>query len=228
MQIELIYFFSRDFPPRLRGIRNIPESLYSIGKKELLLHDKILAIIGSRQADEYGLRSAFNMACYASAFGYVIISGLAYGIDAAAHRGSLSNNGKTIAVLPSGLNYIYPFNNKPLAERIANSGLLISEYEPDNMLTWKTRQEYIQSVKQLTLRNRIITGLAHKVIVIQSKKKSGTMNAVMSAWDQKRKVATIIRGDGKPNYEGNDYILEKGGFAIPDYHSLEEFLRNEA
>ena len=123
------------FPESLKVTRK--NGIYIKGNTNLL-KGKRIAIVGSRKLSEYGKKNALEFSEYLSKRGYTIISGLAKGIDSYAHLGAMKGKGNTIAVLPSGINQIYPKENKFLAEKIVqNDGLLISEYDDDKMIQLK-------------------------------------------------------------------------------------------
>jgi DNA processing protein len=127
---NLVRLERKNFPFRLLRLPKQPQCLYISGNPEIL--DKpSLAIIGSRQSSEWGLDQAFKISMMMSKENITVVSGLARGVDASAHRGALEGAGSTIAVLGSGFNRLYPPENLPLANQIQDSGLLISEYDPD-------------------------------------------------------------------------------------------------
>jgi DNA processing protein len=141
-------------PEILEQTSSCPEFLYAIGKLKLLEEKTLVAIVGSRRASDYGLRNAFRIAQKLAERGVVVVSGLALGIDAAAHKGALEVNGKTVAVLGSAIDKFEPRSNEPLARKILeNDGLIISEY-PQGAATYPTN---------FVLRNRIIAGLSQAI-----------------------------------------------------------------
>ena len=154
MKIEKIDRESQEFPYKLKNIPHSPKQIYVVGNIELL-HQKSIAVVGSRKYTLYGKNVAMLVGNKLSVSGIPVISGLAYGIDAYAHEGTVAANGKGIAVLGSGINKMTPFRNKPLMDKIIEKdGLIVSEYEPDFQAQKWSYPE----------RNRIISGLSEGVI----------------------------------------------------------------
>lgn len=168
--IATIPFYSELYPKYLLDILgdDAPLLIHISGDLDIFSENKRIAIIGSRKANDKGLKAAYK---YAS-MGYVIVSGLALGCDTAAHKGCLQAGGKTIAVVASGLNITHPKCNKILQEEIVNNGgAIITEY-PFDIKANPTR---------LVERCRLQIGLSQEVIVVQSSPESGTMYAVQFA-----------------------------------------------
>ncbi len=160
--IDLITMYDKEYPHILKQIYDFPVSLYVKGNKDILNKDSI-AIIGCRQASIYGIKAAKYFSFNLANANINIVSGLAKGIDSYAHIGALSASGKTIAVIGNGLDSIYPKENFELSQMIVqNSGAIISEYPLG------TKPEKLNFVA----RNRIISGLSKKIIVVEAKEKS--------------------------------------------------------
>lgn len=195
-----VFWGEADYPPLLAQIENPPDVLFCRG--QLPPGDQpAAAIVGSRSATRYGLTHARRIARELAENGVVIVSGLARGIDAAAHEGALEGGGRTVAVLGSGLGDVYPPENRPLAERIVQSGgALISEVAPD--------------AKPLSfhfpVRNRIIAGLCGAVLLIEAQKKSGTHSTVNYALDQGREVFALPGSVDAPGSELPLALLKEG------------------
>ena len=154
--INIATYLDSDYPEQLREISDPPPILYSKGIKNAF-SEKYIALVGTTRATQDGIRMAVDLSRQLIGNGFGIISGLAAGIDSAAHLGALKENGKTIAVLGCGILNIYPEENIPLSENIVNNGLLISEHDP------------LKSVSRpnLVLSNRIISALSSAVVVVQ-------------------------------------------------------------
>lgn len=169
------------YPERLKNIPNPPKQLYILGNEQIL-EEKNIAIIGSRVCTPEGAKIAEQFSKTLSRNGICIISGMAKGIDTAAHLGALKTGGKTIAVLGGGFNYIYPKENTNLFfSIIENGGAVISEYE-----------ENIQPEAKLFIeRNRIVSGLAMGVLIVEAKHRSGTAITAKYAKAQRRKIFCI-------------------------------------
>lgn len=159
---------------------------------------KAIAIVGSRVASEKGKGLAYKYAFDLAKRRITIVSGMAYGIDSVAHKGALDAGGRTIAVLGSGLNVIYPPENKDLAREIVKSGALVSEFPPNT-------QPY---PKNFLARNRIVTGLSKAVLIIEGAKRSGTLSTASWAADQGKEVFVI------PGSPATDFLIENGA-SIP-------------
>lgn len=182
-KIKLINIDDVNYPEKLKQIYDKPISLYVKGNVEILSSFS-LAVIGCRQNSKYGEEVAKAVTKGIVKNNIVTISGLAKGIDSICHKSTLKNSGKTIAVIGSSLDIIYPFENKNLVDEIINNGgCIVSEYplgtKPEKM--------------NFPARNRIISGLSNGVIVIEAKKKSGTMTTVDFALEQGKNVFTIPR-----------------------------------
>lgn len=182
-RVELISIYDKYYPENLKQIYDKPISLYIKGNKELL-KEKSLAIIGCRENSNYGKEVASAISKGLAKQRITTISGLAKGIDSICHKETINAKGKTIAVIGSGIDIIYPYENNSLAkEIIKNDGLIVSEYR----LGTKPNRMHFPA------RNRIISSLSSGVIVIEAKKKSGTMITVDFALEQGKNVFAIPR-----------------------------------
>jgi DNA processing protein len=182
--IKKVNFADQRFPRVLKNIPSAPKSIFYKGDLfEKFNEDPLpaFAIVGSRRASSYGLDIAFRIAKDLAGFGLTIISGLAEGVDAAAHKGALAADGKTIAVLGCGVDVVYPYINRKLQAEIALKGSLISEFP----LETQPRAEQFPS------RNRIISGLAVGVLVVEGTLKSGTLITADMALSQGREVFAL-------------------------------------
>ena len=168
------------FPRGLKEIPSPPSQLYCVGQLDICLGPKI-AMVGSRAASWHGLQFAEALAGQLAALGFVVVSGLARGIDAASHRGALAVGGKTIAVLGQGCDLVYPKQNQALYQEVVREGLLVSEY-PDGT----GPKPY-----HFPARNRIITGLCDALIVVEARTRSGSLISAKSALAQGREVFAV-------------------------------------
>lgn len=201
MQIKEINFSSDKYPKQLREIYNPPKRIYAIGNIEIL--NKVgIAIVGSRKATEYGKKVAFRLSKDLSERDIVIISGLAKGIDSHAHIGSLNvQNGKTIAVLGSGIKVIYPKENIELARQIVRKGgCIISEYPPDDTPNKSNFPE----------RNRIISGLSKGVVIVEASEKSGALITADFALEQGREVFAVPGNIYSKTSVGTNKLIQQG------------------
>ena len=178
--VRLIPAESPDFPATLKTIHDPPALLYVRG--QLLPRDALgIAIVGSRHCTHYGVRTAERLASALTRMGFTIVSGLARGIDGAAHRGAIHAGGRTIAVLASGVGNIYPPEHKDLAEQVVQHGALLSEM-PTHF------QPFAGLFPQ---RNRIISGLSLGVVVVEAAQRSGALVTANHAKEQNREVLAV-------------------------------------
>jgi DNA processing protein len=199
LDLTILSFESPDYPKNLSRICDPPIILYVKGK--LSEDDNIsLAIVGSRRASFYGLNSAENFARELAARGFTIVSGMARGIDTYSHRGALKSGGRTIAVIGSGFNNIYPVENKELAEEISKNGAVISELPVDS-----------KPLKQnFPRRNRVISGLSLGVLVVEAAKNSGALITSDFALEQGRDVFALPGKIDSPGSFGTNGLIKQG------------------
>lgn len=191
------------YPRLLKELPDPPGALFTRG--EILPQDgAALAIVGSRHATHYGQTQAERLAGALCRAGFTVVSGLARGIDAAAHRGALSAGGRTIAVLGSGILNIYPPEHQPLADDVASSGALISEAPP--------RMRPLRGA--FPQRNRLISGLSLGVIVVEASKQSGALITARHAMEQGREVFAVPGRVDTPNSRGCHALIRDGAKLI--------------
>src|ERR1700732_4699078 len=191
---------SPSYPKPLREIHAPPIVLYVWGELQNRDHHAI-GIIGARRTPHYGMESAKKLAYQTTYAGLTIISGLARGIDTAAHQGALAAKGRTIAVIGSGLSKLYPPENEALAERIRNgNGAIVSEFsmeiEPD-------RQTF-------PMRNRIISGWSHGILVVEAGLNSGALITASQAIEQGRSVYAVPGHINAPSAMGSNRLIQQG------------------
>lgn len=212
MKIEEISIESKEYPEQLREIYDAPLKLYVLGNKEILKQPSI-AIVGSRKATEYGKKVALQFSKNLSRNGINIISGLALGIDTCAHLGTLNSNsiGKTIAVLGGGLDEIYPKQNVELAKQIIkNGGCIISEYPLE------TKPEKLHFPQ----RNRIISGLAKGVLIVEASEKSGSLITADFALEQGRDVFAVPGNISSSTSFGTNNLIKQGAKLVTSYEDI--------
>ncbi len=202
-KIKTITLEKESYPEKLKNIYNRPQTLYVLGNEELL-NEKSIAIIGCRNASDYGLRSAYKFGYELAKKGVCIISGFARGVDTYSHMGAVAAKGKTIAVLGCGLDVIYPSENLELYKQILiNNGTIVTEYP----LGSKPERYHFPA------RNRIISGLSDGVLVVEAKEKSGTLITVEHALEQGKDVYAIPGNITSKNSYGTNELIKEG--AIP-------------
>ena len=198
----VIPYYADDYPVLFAKIGvEAPALIHLLGNKELLYNENSIAIIGSRNADDVGCDIAYQLAKDYALKGNIIVSGLALGCDTAAHQGCVDANGKTIAVVASGLNIVHPKANEFLQQEIIDKGGLIISEQPFGVKANPAR---------LYARNRLQAALAQKVIVVQCAVKSGTMNTVHFAHKYGCKIYAVAYGQYDAHNAGNEYILKNG------------------
>lgn len=195
-----------NYPKRLKEIKNPPKQLYIEGD-EKLLNNKSIAIVGSRNCTNYGIKYAEEFAKELSKNNITIVSGLAIGIDTVAHEFSKDYKGKTIAVLGSGLDIIYPKENKELYKKILeNGGCIISEYEKGIKI----------DSKNFPKRNRIVSGISLGILVIEAAYKSGSTITARLGFEQSKKVFCLPRNLGEVKGRGTNELIKKGAILVTD------------
>jgi len=211
--LEILTLGNKDYPETLKNISDPPIVLYIRGK--IKQEDNFsIAIVGSRRASFYGLSNAGEFAALLSARGFTIVSGMARGIDTYAHRGALNSGGRTIAVMGSGFNHIYPEENEELAGEISRCGAVISEF-PIN--TAPARQNFPR-------RNRIISGLSLGVLVAEAARNSGALITADFALEQGRDVFALPGKIDSQNYFGTNGLIKQGAKLVSSVEDiLEEF-----
>lgn len=207
---RILFQSDEEFPEQLREIATAPAALMIRG--ELLPTDKVaVAIVGSRRCSVYGRKMAADLAYALAARGIVVVSGLARGIDGAAHAAALEAGGRTIAVLASGLANIYPPEHGELADRVAAAGAIVSEAPLDGPPIGKLFPQ----------RNRIISGLCLGVVVVEAATRSGALSTARHALDQNREVFAVPGRVGDRASEGSNQLLKDGACLV---RSVEDIL----
>lgn len=211
--IKIINISDDNYPAKLKNIYAPPITIFAKGDISLL-SSKAIAIVGSREPSKYGIYVAEKFSKELSKEGIAIVSGLAKGIDTFAHVGALSSFGKTIAVLGSGIDVVYPKENAKYYREISEKGLIISEYivgtAPES--------------KNFPQRNRIISGLSDGVLVVEARKNSGTMITTDFALEQGKELY-VIPGNITSNLSaGTNNLIKEGAKLVTDVYEILEDL----
>jgi len=206
-----------DYPALLLQTADPPLLLYAQGNLALL-NRRSLAIVGSRNASAQGVDNARNFAAHLSRQGWAIVSGLAFGIDGAAHEGGLQGPGSTVAVVGTGLDRVYPARHRTLAHRIAADGLLLSEYAPG---TPPLPQNFPQ-------RNRIIAGLARGTLVVEAALQSGSLITARLAAESGREVFAVPGSIHSPLSRGCHALIRQGAKLVEGAEDILEELQGPA
>ena len=195
---RLISAKDKEYPELLKEIYDPPKELHVLGA--LPIGAPMVAVIGSRITSDYGMRTAKAMAADLASAGVVVVSGMATGIDTAAHEGALSVGGKTIAVLGSGFSYLYPPENRKLAEKISQNGALVTEYPAAT----KPHPAFFPR------RNRIISGISSAALVVEARLKSGALITADLALEQGRDVFAVPGNVDSLKSGGTNWLLKEG------------------
>ncbi len=210
--IRIIPFDSADYPEKLRYINNPPIVLFSRGDPRCLKNRKIISAVGTRNPSDYSMRITYTLCASIAGTGAAVVSGLAVGLDTQAHRGALSVNGVTVGVLACGHLVDYPTASRGLKEDILRGGgAVISELLPKTTVP----QGYFNT------RNRLISGLADAVVVLQAAARSGTLLTAAHAFEQRRKVFFIPPHDiTDTQYAGAAKLYKDGASPVFGYEDI--------
>lgn len=210
---QLVTYTSDVYPPMLREIADPPLVLYARGDVRAL-SQLAVAVVGTRRPSAYGLQVARRLAHGLAERGLVIVSGMARGIDSAAHHGALDAKGRTVAVQGRGMDGIYPVENKRLAERITEAGAVISEFP---LGTGPTPENF-------PIRNRIISGLALGVIIVEAAEYSGSLITARLALEQNREVFAVPGNITTAQSFGPNHLIKQGAKLVDQWMDvIEEF-----
>ncbi|HEX5128993.1 MAG TPA: DNA-processing protein DprA [Usitatibacter sp.] len=211
---HLVTIDEEAYPPVLREIHDPPGLLYAIGEVAFLRRPCV-AIVGSRNATTQGTLDARAVAGLLSAAGQTIVSGLALGIDAAAHEGGLDGGSSSIAVIGTGADICYPRRNRALAQRLASCGCIVTEFP---LGTPPVSGNFPR-------RNRLISGLARAVLVVEANENSGSLLTAYSALEQNREVLAMPGSIHSPLAKGCHKLLKEGAALAEDANDVLDALR---
>ncbi len=200
---EILTRESEFYPQKLLRIKTAPAVLYVLGDKTCLNMSPSVAVVGTRRMSEYGSKMAKQIGSGLGAAGALVVSGMAAGVDSAAHKACLASGGKTVAVQGCGICKTFPAENTELKELIAASGAVISEFAPDE----EPRSSYFP------IRNRIVSGMSDGVCVIEAASRSGTSITARLATEQGRKLFAVPADVNRATSQGTFRLLRQG--AIP-------------
>lgn len=200
-----------EYPRLLREIHNPPIVLYVWGT--LLERDQhAMGVVGSRKTSHYGLECAKKLSYQLAYAGMTVVSGLARGIDTAAHQGALAAKGRTVAVLGSGLNQLYPAENRGLAEKIVESGAVVTEFS----------MEVKPDVQSFPMRNRIVSGWTFGTLVVEAGLSSGALITAAQAIDQGRSVYAVPGPIDRPTSAGSNRLIQQGAKLVMSANDMLE------
>ncbi len=211
--IKILTWEDEAYPQRLKEIEQPPPVLYIRG--EYLPDDLFaVAIVGTRRVTPYGRQITEELASYLAGNGITVVSGLARGVDAIAHQAALKAGGRTIGVLGSGVDTIYPPEHRQLAERMAESGAVISDYAPGTP----------PEASNFPPRNRIISGLSLAVVVIEAGETSGALITAEFAAEQGREVFAVPGSILAPQSKGTNKLIQRGALPLLSINDLMQAL----
>ena len=209
---QVITLSDADYPPLLRQIPDPPPFLHISGK--IVPQSFHIAVVGSRNPTAYGISSTLRLSENLALQGFTIVSGMARGIDSAAHEGALKGKGKTIAVLGSGLGKIYPPENRKLFDKISENGAVISEF---NILSPPEAHHF-------PIRNRIISGMSLGTVVVEASKKSGSLITARLAAEQNREVFAVPGSIHSFKSCGTNSLIKQGAKLVENAQDIIEEL----
>jgi DNA processing protein len=205
---DIITIRDREYPPLLKNIPDPPIVLYKKGPLEAGMNT--LAIVGSRKATPEGMNLAEKIGETLSSVGITVVSGLARGIDAAAHRGALKENGKSVAILGCGIDICYPPENRRLFKTMGEEGLILTEYAPgEEPLPYHFPE-----------RNRIIAGLSKGVLVIEASHKSGSLITARLGLEYGREVMAVPGSVFREEYKGANALIKQGAKLVENINDI--------
>lgn len=202
--MKVLDIHDTNYPENLLSIKNPPAKLYVEGNEQLL-QQKSVAIVGSRQCTDYGMKYARQFAEALAANGVTIVSGMALGIDSITHQAAIDFPSSTIAVLGSGFNYIYPSESTELfAKIIQKGGCVVSEYPPETEV----------DMKNFPVRNRIISALSIGILVVEANYRSGSTITARYGFEQNKPVFCLPRNIGISHGIGTNKLIQQGAMLV--------------
>lgn len=212
-QVRILTFRDGNYPENLKSIYDPPPFLFVKGETKEVDHEAV-AIVGCRLASSYGKRITEEISGELAKRGVTIVSGLARGIDSLAHLSALRENGRTLAVFGSGLDIVYPRENRKLAHRIESSGAVLSEFFLGT----------VPEAGNFPRRNRLISGLSLGVVVVEAGTKSGALLTANYALEQNREVFAVPGNLGAKNSEGTNSLIKQGAKLVTSVDDILEEL----
>ncbi len=213
LRASVITRIDPEYPPLLLETCDPPLALHFRGDVSLLAHPGI-AMVGSRRASPYAINAAHHLAKQIASAGIAVVSGLARGVDAAAHLAALDAGGKTIAVLGTGIDVVYPRSHKRLFRRIEKEGVIVTEFGPGTP----------PKPEHFPIRNRVISGLTLGTVVVEATRKSGSLITARMAAEQNREVFAVPGSIFSAGSEGTHRLIQYGAKLVHDVNDILEEL----
>lgn len=213
LRLDLVTWESNDYPQQIREIPDPPA--YFFKKGDFIPEDvKAVAIVGTRNMTIYGKAVTEKIVTELVAAGVTIVSGFMRGIDTVAHQIALREGGRTIAVLGTGFNHIVPPENKQLVHKVANGGVILSEFLPDTKAQKFT----------FPMRNRIVAGLSKAIVVIEAGERSGALITAQLGLEQNKEIFAVPGSIFSPQSEGTNWLLSQGAHLAKTAHDILDVL----
>ena len=210
---RLVLLGTSEYPPLLGEISDPPLVLYLRGRIEIL-EKPAVAVVGTRKPTCYGLQMAEGIAADLADHGIVVVSGLARGIDGAAHRGCMGAHGSTVAVLGCGIDVVYPREHHRLTAQVLEQGVLVSEFPPGTS----------PAPQNFPVRNRIISGMALGTVIVEASEYSGSLITARLAMEQNREVFAVPGNITSPQSFGPNFLIKQGAKLVQSWRDVvEEF-----
>ena len=214
MEEGVVDIKNKKYPKALKEIKNPPKRLYYRGNWDEDIFENCLAVVGSRRMTSYGRRIAEKMVRDIASAGITIVSGFMYGIDATSHRASLDGGGRTIAVMPCGVNIVHPeYQGELYDDILKNKGLIISEFEKD----------FPPDIWTYPKRNRIVAGLSKSTFVVEAALKSGSLITAGFAKKYKRKIFALPGPTNSKVSEGTNQLIKNGASIVTCAQDILDF-----
>ncbi|MBR1949142.1 MAG: DNA-processing protein DprA [Alphaproteobacteria bacterium] len=216
--VKIILYSDDEYPQSLRGDRNFSPLLYVKGDASLLNCEKSIAIVGGRAASVTGRKTAAKIAMELAENNICVVSGMARGIDTSAHKGAmygLGQTGKTIAVLGTGIDIIYPPENKEVYEQIAQQGCIISEF----LIGTKA------VTSNFPRRNRIVAALSEGILVVEASNNSGSLITAQYGIDMKKVIFAVPGTPGESRTQGSNNLIKNGAILVESASDILPFLK---
>ena len=198
--VGILTYYDQRYPKALKDIKNPPVLLYYRGSLPDFNSDFFISIVGTRHLTDYGRKNTFAISADLATAGAVVVSGMAIGIDGVAHAGALSANGKTVAIIGSGIDVCYPAQHKRLAREIVKCGCVMTEYAPGTK----------PDKHNFPTRNRIISGLSSATLVMEGRERSGALITAHHAKEQGRAVYAFPGNVGNSASEASNLLIKSG------------------
>jgi DNA processing protein len=205
-----------DYPPLLREIPDPPPALFFRGDRALAAKPSV-AVVGSRRASPYALNAAAHLAAQLVSAGVAVVSGLARGVDAAAHQATLDAGGATIAILGTGIDVVYPRSHRRLFRAIEERGLILTEFPPGTP----------PLPPHFPIRNRVISGISLGTVIVEATSRSGSLITARMAAEQNREVFAVPGSIFSAGSEGTHRLIQYGAKLVHDANDILEELRGD-